>query len=216
MKQVARSRTFLPSLPFYLGVACSLLAACGATTRNPRQDDHAGSGASATTGADGHGGATAQAGTKPAAGGVMTEPGAPPDLAGAPTFDVEIPPEAEPACRDYSSFVVALTREQQEQPPESGAPGEPGSGGAGPGWGPCGACIATCSLAPAESCTPQEDCVKRHCTCPGCAESELLMGNFCHCAASCMGSADQHCLEPWLDYVTCVEAACVGVCLLGT
>jgi len=197
-----------------LGIGLSLALGCGAKTSDSTQGAQAGaehSNGAAAAGATpndtaANGGGTSRGGT------AMSDAGMSVQVAGAPAFDVEIPPAAAQACVAYGGFRLALTREQAAHGPDTGGPGEPASGGAGPGWGPCGQCVASCSLLPASNCGPQNDCVTRHCTCDGCAEADLPKGNFCYCAASCLGPGDQGCLNPWLAYVTCVEAACNDVC----
>lgn len=77
---------------------------------------------------------------------------------------------------------------------------------------PCNDCISKCSLVPIERCYAQDACVTRHCDCAntGC-EGGIPTGDFCLCAATCMGPDQEACLEPWLDYGHCL-ASCANAC----
>lgn len=79
--------------------------------------------------------------------------------------------------------------------------------------GPCGTCLAKCAHEPSPSCDAQDHCVNRHCDCTisGC-ENGVPEGDFCMCAATCMGPGQQECLKSWLDYGQCVALACAGIC----
>lgn len=78
---------------------------------------------------------------------------------------------------------------------------------------PCGGCMSLCSPVPTEGCDAQDQCVSRHCDCTatGC-EGGIPTGDFCLCAATCMGAGQEPCLESWLVYGQCI-ASCAGVCL---
>jgi hypothetical protein len=77
---------------------------------------------------------------------------------------------------------------------------------------PCSECMSLCSVNRMRGCEAQDDCVTRHCACDGC-EGRLIEGDFCICAASCMGPEQAACLQPWVDYGECVSVACADVCL---
>ena len=77
---------------------------------------------------------------------------------------------------------------------------------------PCAGCISKCSRVPAQGCEAQDQCVDRHCDCAttGC-EAGIPTGDYCLCAATCMGPAHKACLQSWVDYGRCL-ATCVGAC----
>lgn len=128
----------------------------------------------------------------------------------APT-EFSLPPEVRLACSSYRPIIASYERELEYSSHGQGAPGE-ADGGAAAALGPCGTCIAQCSLEPVDGCEAQTDCVTRHCPCTRC-ESEAHADDFCACAATCMGPDDERCLQPWLDYASCLAAACSEVCV---
>ncbi len=78
--------------------------------------------------------------------------------------------------------------------------------------GPCSGCISKCSIVPAPGCDAQDQCVYRHCDCAntGC-EGGIPTGDYCLCAATCMGPGHEACLQSWVDFGRCL-ATCAGVC----
>lgn len=81
--------------------------------------------------------------------------------------------------------------------------------------GPCSQCISTCSPEPRRGCGLQDSCVQRHCDCgaTGC-ENGIPTGDFCLCAATCMGPGQAVCLESWVPYGQCL-AGCASACAQG-
>jgi hypothetical protein len=104
-------------------------------------------------------------------------------------------------CPDYWAFSAGLAREESVTPVPNASGGfelEPPE--------PCQICFSQCTRPPQAGCEAQDFCIERHC------EFDARDGDFCECAAGCIGPEDASCLEPWLDFTKCISSVCTGTC----